>query len=320
MRESITYSTLVDAIDKQEDIGLLYGKLGAAIYTFQGVAISGSDQINNKFAEGLIKKIYEEINDQMNTSISNGLSGIGLGFGYLVEQSYIKGNLDNALEDIDNLIYKRIAYLNNGQKVSRIGLIEILIYLSVRLEKGLKNKMNRYIFENLAIKIINFIYINRTETFYDEPISFSLYYPLPLYLFALGKFYKLGIHTFRIQKILEEMSKRLFSTRPLLHANKLTLLCAISSINHTIQLEGWQEYANFIKEELSINIILTHEIKNKQIFFTEGVGGIYLLLYFYNRENEDKFELNKQLFLKYSQLVRQFLQVFSYLLFRPIIN
>ncbi len=296
MRENITNLIVIDAINKQEDIGLLYGKLGAAIYSFEHTDAFDSNQKNKKFAENLIKVVYEKINDQMNMSISNGLPGMGLGFNFLVGQSYVEGNIDAVLEDIDNLIYKRIAYINKGDEVSTIGLIEVLIYLSVRFQKGLKNQINRSIFNNLATKIIDLIYINRTEYFYNEPVSFSVYYPIALYLFALGRFYKLGIHTFRIQKILEEISTKLFGMMPLLQANKLTLLYAISSINQILHIEGWQEYAKLLKSHLSIDWILSHEIRNKQIFFTDGAAGIYMLLYFYNRENEDKFEFDEQIF------------------------
>lgn len=287
---------LIEAIEKQEIMGLLYGKIGIAIYSFCN-ANNNSSLLNTSLGQELTALTCEKINDRMDFSLSYGLAGIGIGLDYLIKQSYVEGNVDEVLEEIDNLLFKKAAYIsNNDEKVEMLSLIEVLFYLSFRFENGLKNKVNRAIFEDLVIKLINYIYINRTEDLYNEPIPFSLYNPLALFLRVLARFHKLGIYTFRIEKILAEMKFYIFSRIPVLHGNKLMLLYAVRAIYNTTHKKGWKEYSELIENRLSIHTILSDEMKDKNIFFTDGLAGICVLLELYNKENSDTINVEYESF------------------------
>ena len=283
---------LIETIKKQTDPGLFQGKMGIALYAY----CVNDKRITTKLADRLIDQLYKDSENLNLINISQGLPGIGLGLDYLMRHNYLEGNSDTILEDIDNSIFRNTAYLTKNDKVQLPGLTEVLLYLSIRLKYGLKRSANRILFELLATKLINYIYTHRTEGWYNEPIPFSLYYSVPMYLVTLARIHRLNIYTTRIEKILKEMQPFLFAQLPLLHSNKLTLLYAIRAVCKQIQWKEWEDYAQLLSTQLSIESILSEEMKNKNVLFTDGVAGIYLLLYLYNQENEEKLQIDHQLF------------------------
>ncbi len=283
---------LKEIIKEQKMIGLAYGKMGIALYLYQQSKKSSQKELNEDLAEELVQEVYESISEKFPLNLLNGLCGIGIGLNYLIKQSYLEGDIDTILEDIDNLIFQNTAY----ELKTVTELFDILFYLIIRFENGLKKKEGRLIFENLAIRLIDTIYLSRKEDFYEESIPFSFNYNLVLYLYILGRFHQMKIYTYRIERLLEEMSGRIFSRIPILHANRLALLYPVRMISKTINQKKWSDYADFLENSLSMEQIISKEMKNKNIFFTDGIALVYILLYLYNKENDQKIEINHKAF------------------------
>ena len=76
-----------------ENLGLMHGKTGIALYFFE-LAKKAQDSTYQDFAERLVDKIYEEISISTPLDFENGLAGIGWGIEYLVQNGFIEGNTD----------------------------------------------------------------------------------------------------------------------------------------------------------------------------------------------------------------------------------
>ena len=93
-----------------DNLGLLNGKMGIAIFLFQY-----SRYLKNKmfelYAGELIDEIYEEINVNTPVTFADGLTGIGWGIEYLVRNKFVDADTDEVLAEMDDVIYKH--RLNN---------------------------------------------------------------------------------------------------------------------------------------------------------------------------------------------------------------
>jgi hypothetical protein len=108
-----------------DNLGLLNGKMGIAIFFFQYARYTGN-KVYKDFAGELIDEIYGEINNSTPLGFANGLMGIGWGIEYLVRNGYLEADTDEALAEIDNAVYRsslhRPFLLDNGDDLFGYGL------------------------------------------------------------------------------------------------------------------------------------------------------------------------------------------------------
>jgi lantibiotic modifying enzyme len=90
-----------------ENLGLLNGKMGISIFFYKYGSYL-DNKIYTDYAGELIDEIYEEVNTNTSIDFANGLAGIGWGIEYLAKHKYIESNTDEALEDMDNVIYRSL--------------------------------------------------------------------------------------------------------------------------------------------------------------------------------------------------------------------
>ena len=111
-----------------ENIGLLNGKMGIAIFFYHYSRYSGA-KIFEDYAGELIDEIYEEINSNTTVNFEEGLTGIGWGIEYLVKNGFVQADTDETLSEIDNSIYRsRInspILINDGKDLFGYGLYYI---------------------------------------------------------------------------------------------------------------------------------------------------------------------------------------------------
>ncbi|MBC5632929.1 lanthionine synthetase LanC family protein [Parabacteroides hominis] len=86
------------------DLGLYHGKVGVAIF-FAHYSRYLKNDLYADFSYYLIKESYDELFSYL-LNIEYGLSGIGWGINYLVNNNYLSGNIDDVLYDIDSCILK----------------------------------------------------------------------------------------------------------------------------------------------------------------------------------------------------------------------
>lgn len=116
----------------EEDLGLFYGKMGIAIFFFH----YGRYLKNNVYVEignELLDSIWNNINSKMTISFNSGLSGIGWGIEYLIQNQFIQGNSNDVCEDIDKTIMQ-LNLLKLADKTLDTGLDGILYYVSARIK------------------------------------------------------------------------------------------------------------------------------------------------------------------------------------------
>lgn len=88
-----------------DNLGLLNGKMGIAIFFYQYARFTNSE-IYEKYAGELIDEIYEEISFATPIDFASGLTGIGWGIEYLVQNGFVEANTDEAMAEFDNHIFR----------------------------------------------------------------------------------------------------------------------------------------------------------------------------------------------------------------------
>lgn len=82
------------------------------------VLCSSGDNAYEEVAGLLMDELFEQLYAEMPIDFANGLSGIGWGIEYLIQQGFIEGNADEILEEIDLYVVRAI-YL---QEMNDLGL------------------------------------------------------------------------------------------------------------------------------------------------------------------------------------------------------
>lgn len=76
-----------------DNLGLLNGKMGIAIFFYHFARYTGS-KIFEEYASELLDEIYEEINTNTPVDFANGLTGVGWGIEYLVKNGFVEADTD----------------------------------------------------------------------------------------------------------------------------------------------------------------------------------------------------------------------------------
>lgn len=92
-----------------DDIGLLNGKMGIAIFFYFYSRYTGI-KIFEEYAGELIDEICDKVNTTTPVNFSGGLTGIGWGIEYLNKNRFIHVDTDEVLEDIDRSAYTSSLY------------------------------------------------------------------------------------------------------------------------------------------------------------------------------------------------------------------
>ena len=108
-----------------DNLGLMNGKMGICIF-FYHLALKTKSKIYEEFAGELLDEIYDEISIHTPLDFENGLTGIGWGIEYLVQNGFVDVNTNDTLSEIDNMVLKGILakplIINNDKELYGIGL------------------------------------------------------------------------------------------------------------------------------------------------------------------------------------------------------
>ena len=121
-----------------ENLGLMHGKMGIAIFFFH-LARETNNAIYEDYAGELIDEIYEEISVNTPLDFENGLAGIGWGIEYLVQNRFIEADTNEVLEEFDTRILKKIIYNTPTELGLLDGLMGIGAYLLIRIQNPQAN-------------------------------------------------------------------------------------------------------------------------------------------------------------------------------------
>ncbi|MGV8096402.1 MAG: lanthionine synthetase LanC family protein [Mangrovibacterium sp.] len=87
-----------------DNLGLFNGKMGIAIFFYHYAKYTGNKVYEN-YAGDLLDEIYEEINVRTPADFTCGLTGVGWGIEYLVQNEFIEAETDEVLKEIDQAVF-----------------------------------------------------------------------------------------------------------------------------------------------------------------------------------------------------------------------
>lgn len=276
--------------------GLFYGKMGICIYYFQLARKTGNQNFQ-EYAENLLDNLLTQIDKEVTIDFGLGLSGIAWGIIYLIEHSFVDGNIGEILKDIDDKIYHDLVFEWWDKSPRDVNAqIRIGIYLLARVKVTEPSDYRYFIYNRLIIEVINRIEKELRPEDIEEPPFFDLLsYHLPVYLFLLAEIYKRGIYTEKIRHIWEDLSPKVLSAFPVLHSNRLFLLSGMLQVYQCIPFPDWEKHIILLEDNIDFETIINKELRNKQIFIRNGISGCYWLLSRIEKKKANKiFKRNKK--------------------------
>lgn len=261
-----------------------------------------SKEFNRQYelAESILHTVRNKVRElELSTDLYSGVLGTVLGLCYLIRTDCIACSENEFVRDFDSRIYQIVTTDYNRRKEAfncTSSKLNMLFYLIVRMDK--MRKTEKVIFEDVIIKLINDIYDDLQGSTEDESLVYEnlLKSHFSYFLCLLAKTYSLGFYNTRILHVLDEYRYKVFSRKPLLHSNRLVLLFAANEICRSTGQKQWKEFVHELRGSILLEKILTYELNKNQIFFSDGIGSIYLMLSHYNKYNDEKFELNNEYF------------------------
>lgn len=300
---NIDFSTFDEKIiltnDSITSLGLNTGKMGICIYFYVLSRLYNSNEYES-FAEKILGDVFLRISQNNLFDIQDGLSGIGLGINYLLKQKYVEGDVDEILRDIDDLIFTQLAYPDNAGSISSLVHIHLLFYLTIRLEDQKKGSETESLFKDLIIYTLNTLYSKIDISFFEAPYIYSMNYRLPLFLYVLGRIYRLNFYNSRIEKIIDELTIDISSKIPALNVNKLFLLWGLNALRQENVFQNGDSYIDLLTSNLDLESIITNELHDKNIFFEHGFTSVYFLTLGLEKriKNKDLYDFRRRLLLK----------------------
>lgn len=122
----------------QENLGLLSGKMGCAIFFFHYFKYTNSI-IYSDFAKEIVDEIYDEIHLDYSKCFKDGFAGIAWGLEYITHHKFISGCTGDSLSDLDNMIVEQDWKHINNESLET-GFKGIAYYVISRFSNGYQNK------------------------------------------------------------------------------------------------------------------------------------------------------------------------------------
>lgn len=196
-----------NAMNKIEFPSLLYGEMGVCIYKYL-MGRQGAPTFSHE-ADLMLSKLIGIIHKLEKLDIRQGVVGNAIGIMYLVKEGFVEGDINEILYDIDCKIYEKTLVASEifNKGLSDYPFIDILIYECLRW-KQIKNKAQKTMTELFIATLFNYVYINRDNDFYDEPLPYNVEYPLCKFLWCLCFLYDNKIECTRIENILQDINGR----------------------------------------------------------------------------------------------------------------
>lgn len=158
-----------------QDIGLLHGKMGIALFFFEYGKYTNCS-VYTDVGEELLDDIWGQVHDELPYGFGSGLAGIGWSIEYLLQHHFIEGNGNEVCEEIDQRIMQ-INLTRLKDTSLETGLEGLFFYCSARMQ-GAEKQNNPSPFDAAYLKdlahVNTCLAINGLSAFYRRyPISIS---------------------------------------------------------------------------------------------------------------------------------------------------
>lgn len=121
-----------------DNYGLYYGKTGLTIAYYLMYSVLGKKNYVEK-ARSLVDDLGDNINNAQELNFENGLSGIGWGIEWLVQNKFIDANTNDILEEFDDELYKTVVFAKSLDLSLSKGTIGKAMYFYKRLTSRNQN-------------------------------------------------------------------------------------------------------------------------------------------------------------------------------------
>lgn len=137
--EKMLNHLILHANDVPNAIGLLDGKMGIALILAHYARCSRKKKIEHA-ADFLVENVMNQLTTTVSIDFANGLSGIGWGIEYLIQNNYMKGCGADILQDLDERIMQVDVTRIKDWSLEK-GLLGILHYVLYHLQGANKSEL-----------------------------------------------------------------------------------------------------------------------------------------------------------------------------------
>lgn len=137
--EKMLNHLILHANDVPNAIGLLDGKMGIALVLAHYARCSRKKKIEHA-ADFLVENVMNQLTTTVSIDFANGLSGIGCGIEYLIQNNYMKGCGADILQDLDERIMQVDVTRIKDWSLEK-GLLGILHYVLYHLQGANKSEL-----------------------------------------------------------------------------------------------------------------------------------------------------------------------------------
>lgn len=185
-KQDIEHTLMLQA-NSIEDIGLLHGKVGIAIY-FHHLARQGGKSIFAEFADELIDQVTESLSNETPFDFERGITGIGWAVEYLIQNGFVEADADEILEEFDTKVNQVLIHEQKDIATT----LAIGHYLNARLRYRAEDEENQRV---LDLKYQTILYIDELER------QIYKVKPTAEVAYLLSELHKLKIFNYKIEKL-----------------------------------------------------------------------------------------------------------------------
>lgn len=287
-QQRITNSLLLNA-SFIDNLGLMHGKMGIAIYFFH-LARETKNQIYEDYAGELIDEIYDEINIDTPCDFENGLAGIGWGIEYLVQNKFIHANTNEVLDEFDNRIINHITSHTSSDTGILNGLNGYILYFLNRLNSNVHGttyfesirKSLENVFGLLHQNINNqSVDIDNNEPL-NEPDQFDITWKYSSIIWSLAEMIKIKVCVNEAEQLIGKLISPITKEGilPKLHSKRLLLAMVLERLKQLKSNAMTDFDLQKIIQKLLLGIdrdVISIELGDRSVFLRNGTSGISLI-------------------------------------------
>lgn len=281
------------------NVYLQHGLSGYCAFYFW-LSQKAKDENYETLAEKMLLRVTNSIKQLPTVDIENGITGIGLFVMWLNKKGFLTGKGQSFFETIEAYLYKttNLGIDTNSEVIELHNLLDVLVFLTERLELETIEEPYKQFLKLWSIKIIAYIHQRVNTILADEPLLADAHYDLVTFLYVLFKLHKLGVYTYYLERIINEIRMGIITRIPYLQQNRAYLYYTLCLVSKEFSLGNeWETYMQWLKRSFSINAIIVSEIKDNQLFGQLGLIRLYFALKYYIK-NGIEIEIPYDLILK----------------------
>jgi len=308
-QQRITNTLLLNA-SFIDNLGLMHGKMGIAIYFFH-LARETGNSIYEEYAGELIDEIYKEIHAKTQCDFENGLAGIGWGIEYLLRNKFIDADPNEVLEEFDSQIIHEITFHAPDDVGILYGLNGYILYFLSRLQSNTPGSTTYEILNNSLKETLNKLQKRieehssdiLTDDIWKEPEIFNLTWNYPNALWVLVELVDNVLFITQSEHMIKQLLKPLEEGRilPKLQSHRLMVALVLEKIKRFKSgniLKHIPENLNGTMNESINHENIASELVQNSVFLKNGTSGISFIYKWFFKTTKNPYYLKESEYWK----------------------